>query len=42
MKWRGENAWWKGNGPGAQVARVIMILWLVILVSSIVRPNRRN
>jgi hypothetical protein len=37
MKWRGENAWWKGNEPVAQLARVAVVLCLVILVSSIVQ-----
>jgi hypothetical protein len=37
MEWRGENAWWKGNEPVAQVGRVIVALCLVILVSSIVQ-----
>ena len=37
MEWRGETAWWKGTGLGAQVARVIMVLFIVILVSSIVQ-----
>ena len=37
MKWRGENAWWKGNEPVAQLARVIMVLCLIILVTSIFR-----
>ena len=37
MKWRGENAWWKGDEPAAQLARVAVVLWIVILVASIVQ-----
>jgi hypothetical protein len=37
MIWRGENAWWKANEPATQLARVILILCLVILVSSIIQ-----
>jgi hypothetical protein len=35
MIWRRENAWWKGNELIAQLARVIVILCLIILVTSI-------
>jgi hypothetical protein len=37
MKWRGENAWWKRNELNAQLARVIVILCLIILVTFIFR-----
>jgi hypothetical protein len=37
MKWRGEHAWWKGNETVAQLARVIVVLCLIILVTSIFR-----